>query len=363
MHWLPPQTLNHYGQARRVGVELEFAGLDGKEIAKSIAATLGGDVDFETCFEAQVTNTRLGDFTIELDASYFKEFARAEARTNKQLNDNDSNKNFFENIAEILSNPNTFSSEKSSDVFHPLNLLPQDIVTKAAEWFVPWEIVSPPITIADLSQLAPLITDLQSKGALGTRHTARFAFGVHLNPELPQLDVGTILRYLRAYFCLYDWLYEIEKVDLTRKLTPYIKHFDKKYIQLVVSQTYKPNLTTLIDDYLHYNPTRNRSLDMLPLFRHLDEAKVTSVINDSRIKARPTLHYRLPNCDIDNPQWNIDKTWQNWLKVEALADNDQLLATLCSEFELDLKRITHPLDSKWLNRLQKQFGDTLNMVK
>jgi hypothetical protein len=33
----------------------------------------------------------------------------------------------------------------------------------------------------------------------------------------------------------------------------------------------RPDLDTLIDDYLEYNPTRNRALDFLPLFLHLDE--------------------------------------------------------------------------------------------
>ncbi|OBX33760.1 putative amidoligase enzyme [Halomonas elongata] len=39
---------------------------------------------------------------------------------------------------------------------------------------------------------------------------------------------------------------------------------------------YQPDLRTLIDDYLEYNPTRNRELDLLPLFAYLDPEHPTN---------------------------------------------------------------------------------------
>ena len=76
------------------------------------------------------------------------------------------------------------------------------------------------INFKDISKLKPFIAKLREKGALGTRHALHYAFGVHMNPELPVLDSSTIVSYLRAYFCMFDWIVEKEKIDLARKLTP-----------------------------------------------------------------------------------------------------------------------------------------------
>ncbi|MDP5206870.1 hypothetical protein ORI99_07440, partial [Alishewanella sp. SMS9] len=63
-----------------------------------------------------------------------------------------------------------------------------------------------------------------------------------------------------------------------------------------------------------------------------------------------TLHYRLPNCDIDNPNWDLSKPWQRWLKVEQLADQPKRLAQFIDEFRADYQRLTRDLDKKWLTR-------------
>ncbi|NNL10504.1 MAG: amidoligase family protein, partial [Pseudomonadales bacterium] len=185
----------------------------------------------------------------------------------------------------------------------------------------------------------------------------RYAFGVHLNPELPALDAGTIVNYLRAYFVLYDWIAGQERVDTARKITPYIDHFEKSYIKLVIDPGYAPSVEALIDDYIEHNPTRNRSLDMLPLFAHLDEPRVRAAIDDDRIKARPTFHYRLPNCDIDSPDWNIDLPWSLWLEVEKLACDKARLGEYCQLFAQALERLTHNLDGQWPAKVGKLIDE------
>lgn len=62
----------------------------------------------------------------------------------------------------------------------------------------------------------------RDKGALGTRSAARYAFGLHLNPDLPALNATTLVQYMQAYLCLYDWIYANEEIDVARKVTPYI---------------------------------------------------------------------------------------------------------------------------------------------
>ena len=111
---------------------------------------------------------------------------------------------------------------------------------------------------------------------------------------------------LKSFFCLYDWMIDVERPDLARRVTPYINHFESDYIKLVLNRDYDPTIEQLIDDYLEYNPTRNRNLDMLPLFAFIDEKRVRSVVDDPRVNARPTFHYRLPNTfHYSNSRYNI----------------------------------------------------------
>lgn len=55
---------------------------------------------------------------------------------------------------------------------------------------------------------------------------------------------------------------EMIKPDMARRLTPYIDPFDKEYIERILDPAYVPTMRQLIDDYLDYNPTRNRALDL-----------------------------------------------------------------------------------------------------
>jgi len=274
--WLPPVLEQSEGKQRRIGVEIELAGIEPELLCNSISSLYGGEIKQHTALEYLVTDTKMGDFVVELDTSYLK--ALAEKYKEQNID-------------------NTF-----------VNALPMELITKAAEQIVPWEVVTPPMPISKLNTLTLLLKQLRESGALGTRHALHFAFGVHLNPELPRLDVTTVLSYLRAYFCLYDWI-------------------------------------------VMHDPTRNRSLDMLPLFAYLDKDRVNGAIKDPRIKARPTFHYRLPNCDIDNPEWNIDLPWFLWLHVEKLAAQPQLLATLCDQYTTELAKILNPFGEPWRIRV------------
>jgi hypothetical protein len=223
---------------------------------------------------------------------------------------------------------------------------------------VPLEVVTPPIPMDELARVEELVDGLRSAGARGTGFAWRFAFGMHLNPEMPALDAKTILRYLQAFLCLYDWLLAENRIDITRRLTPYIDAFPKQYVRQIIDGDYDPGLDGLIDDYLAANATRNRALDMLPLFADLDEDRVRSVIDDPRIKSRPTLHYRMPNCEIDEPDWGIGKAWRDWLQVEQLVVDVDRLEALCRRYaevlDAPLSNLLRPWREEvvdWLTKL------------
>ena len=119
------------------------------------------------------------------------------------------------------------------------------------------------------------------------------------------------------------------------------------YARKVVDPSYWPTLDTLIDDYLADNPTRNRALDLLPLFAFVDEARVRRAVQDPLVKARPTFHYRLPNSEIHRPDWDFAGAWNDWLQVERLAADDARLAACCAAYSAYLERPLHRLLSDW----------------
>ncbi len=283
---VPPLYRRGDGDTRRVGVELEYSGLDIESSAKLVKKEFGGKIDPVSAYECKIRDTEFGDFQVELDFGLLKQIGRD-------------------------------AEEAAGD--DEAEQLPERLLASVAEQLVPFEIVTPPLPMDRLHELEVLIDKLRKEGALGTRHSAFYAFGLHLNPEMPDVDAETVLAYMQAFACLYPWLVRVGEIDWSRRFTVYIQPFANDYVRRIIDREYTPGIETLIDDYLEANPARNRALDMLPLFAHIDEKRVRAVVDDERIKPRPTLHYRLPNCEIDIREWSISKPWRQWLQVEHLA--------------------------------------------
>lgn len=325
--WLPPIADKADGSPRRVGVEIELGGLEPEQLAALVQQRFGGDIVEKSPLDWCVENTGFGTFQVELD---------------------------WEDLKSLAQKHVPGSQDDSPGVLRSL----LKMVSRAAETLIPWEVVTPPIAIESLPSLCVLVADLRAHGAIGTHHSPQFAFGVHLNPELPNLEAETITRLFKAYLCLYDWIVMEEGTDIVRRATYFIKHFDYDYIEKVIAPDYWPDLEQLINDYLADNPTRNRSLDLLPLFAHLDKERVMAAVQDPRVQSRPTFHYRLPNCDIDNPDWNLDLPWGLWLEVEKLACDEARLDRFCREYQQELSRVTHRFESRWEQRVAKLLSST-----
>lgn len=321
------QPHNPQHEPRRMGVEIELAGLEPQRIAQIIEQILGGQIQWLSPFEIQLSDTELGDIKLELDSQQIKELGEKSA---------------------IQGNP-----EEDPQSFEKLYI--QAISTLAIN-LVPWEIVTAPIPFKDLPRLEPVIAALREAGAQGTRHAVHYAFGVHLNPELVEHSAEWIVAQMKSFFCLYDWIRKVERTDISRRITPYINHFGKEYICKVLDADYQPNTEQLIDEYLQFNATRNRSLDLLPLFKFLDDERVVQAVQDDRVNARPTFHYRLPNCDIDNPQWELRSSIETWMAVEGLAQHPSL-QTLCDRYLGKLQSIVPVVPQLWADEVEQHLSE------
>ncbi len=312
-----PVTRSFSGAPRRVGVEIELTGPDVEHLVAQVQSVFGGTRRFHSDFEWTLENTEFGTFRIEMDSDLLKKIGRQEEATGE----------WVDHLASLA-------------------------LARLSQGLVPCEIVTPPIPWSRLAELDRLIANLRADGAKGTRDALWNAFGLHLNPEVPSCAADSILAYLRAFLCLHDWLREVEDVDISRRLSPYVRSFDAAFVSQVMAPDYRPNLSTLIDDYLYANPSRNRALDLLPLFTWLDAPRVRSVVTSTLVKARPTYHYRLPNCEIDDPQWGIHQSWNRWCEVEELAADALRLEDVCAAYRLHLESLTPDFLDPWSDKVK-----------
>lgn len=306
------------GNERRVGFELEFAGVELPRLARAVRELYGGEVRSENAFVHSVEHTSLGDFALEVDADLLKK---------RRYRD--------------------FLREIGIPLEGEAGELLDQAMLETASVAVPFELVTPPIPLSRMPELSELEEALRSLGAKGTRASPLYAFGMQFNPEAPSLAAGSVRAHVQAFLLLQEWLKSEIKVDPSRRIAPFIDNFPKSYLELVLDPDYEPAMDALIADYLEHNPTRNRPLDMTCLLAHVDRDTVLAGVREPHlVKPRPAYHYRLPDCRIDDPDWSMALEWNRWVEVERLAADAERLAGLLAEYR------DHPRGPMaWLKRL------------
>ena len=286
------------GRVRRVGVEIELTDLDVEAIASTVADVFDGRVQRENDYLARV-ETDLGTFRIEADLDLLQRVGRSRA-----------------------------AHPGERGVFGAA----RDAVASLAEHIAPYEVVAPPVPYPSLPMLDDLAEALRARGGHGTGAGIFQALGLQLNPQVPSTSAASIHTHLRAYAVLEPWLRQRRATDVTRRVAPFADSYPAAYLERLLERTSPPAIGPLMDEYLRFNPTRNRSLDLLPLFAHLDPERVAEEVDDPRIKPRPTYHYRLPDSRLGDADWRITDEWRHWLVVERTAAAPDLLSELATTY-------------------------------
>jgi hypothetical protein len=315
------------GSPRRIGVEIEMAGVSLDVMARAVRDEFGGRVESVGPAVTHVRDTEFGDFQVELDARVLKDRSYREhlKRLGIELNDEDS--------AAL-----------------------ERWLAEAAGRLVPHEIVAPPLPVAMLPRVDRVRAALQKQGARGTQSSLLYAFGLQLNIEVHSQEPDWLTPILQAFMLLYEALVKTGNIDLTRQLSPYIKPFPGSYVRHILQADYQPDTVQLIDDYLEHNQTRNRPLDMLPLFAEIDRERVLSApVERELIKPRPALHYRLPNCEIDDPDWTLARPFNGWAAVEHLAADPDHLDAARREYLQRPTQALGQLTDEWVKRIREWF--------
>ncbi|WP_299808862.1 amidoligase family protein [uncultured Roseibium sp.] len=283
---------------RRVGVEIEFGGLTAIEAAEVVVAQLGGDIEKIDRHRYRLVGTALGDFKVELDSKY------------------------------------VHSEDDASDLERKVRSFAGDLTGP----IVPTELVTDPLPVSRIGEIDALLDRLVAAGALGTQQL-HLACGLHLNVEWNDRDILPILRILQAYLISSPDLRREIAPDPMRTLLPFIGHFPEDYQDKVLAPDYQPDFKRFVVDYCRANPSKNRELDLLPLLASIDEDTVAEALGHPPEAVRPAFHYRLPNASLGESNWSIEKEWDRWLSVEALAvDEDRLKAALSARKMPDTKQ-------------------------
>lgn len=318
---VPPSTRTADGRIRQVGFELEFSGVDIEAVAAATHAALGGELHQRSAAEYSLEAPQLGRFNIELDWDYLK---RKAALAEEHGDDGDRER--------------------------------VGLLSKAANLIVPLEVVCPPIPITELSRLDVLVECLREAGAVGTDESPMAAYGVHINPEIPRLDARTISAYLRAFALLQWWLAAAHDVDIARRISPYVDFYPEEYVKDLAVEP-PARLDDIFSGYLSHNPTRNRALDLLPLLAEIDPERVRRTVADNKVNARPTFHYRLPNCDIGHEDWSLAEGWNVWVVVERLSDNATRLDELSKAFHEHFRPLLGLDRQRWIEYVDQWLKD------
>ncbi|MCK0149506.1 amidoligase family protein [Marivita sp. S6314] len=276
-----PRPNTQSGEPRRTGVEVEFSGLTMEDTCRTITDHLGGDVVAQDAFLVSIKDTEIGTITVELDTPA------------RHASDNRLVKKGLE-IAQAV---------------------------------VPLEIISEPLELSGLETFNTVIGVLRRAGAAGSRSGALLGFGVHLNPEAVDPNGAFTVATLRAYALLEPYLRHIEDLDLTRRALPFVQPWPDAFVSDLVASP-ATSLSDLFPLMAGHLTTRNHGLDVFPLLKHVDEARFAASFPDDKTSARPTFHFRLPDCRIDEPDWDLTQPWALWHLVETVADTPDLLNDL-----------------------------------
>ncbi|PKQ12799.1 MAG: hypothetical protein CVT70_07280 [Alphaproteobacteria bacterium HGW-Alphaproteobacteria-1] len=243
-----PHPLNAEGKLRRVGVEIELGGVSEAEVARLCADVLGGKTEQQDSHIWAVDGSDIGAIEVYLDI-----FLRNATKTRLR-----------------------------------------DLALDLGREVVPVEIVTEPLDMNGLARLDGLREALRKAGALGSGAGLLFGFGVHFNIEVASESDADTVRPLLAYALIEDWLRAAYPIDEARRLLPFTDPYPTDFVRALITAGPGATRDHVTGLYLTHTPSRNRGLDMLPLFAHFDPGRIAAAIED-KTSARPTFHFRLPD--------------------------------------------------------------------
>jgi hypothetical protein len=283
------------GAGRRVGIEIEFMGPSARCSAQALVAGVGGELVQEDAHAFAVRGSSLGDLAVELDLRY------------------------------------THPQRHGKSLPIRIGLTAAAGLGWLVSGVVPRELIVPPLPIERLAEVDRILDVLRAAGARGRGATLFGSLGLHFNVEVPAGDLRRITAVMVAFGLMESWLRQEVAEGRRRQEQHLPPPYPREFLHRIAAPDYQPDQAGLIDDYLAANPTRDRGLDLLPLFLGLDAPRVRAKLPYEKIASRPVFHYRLPQAHLGVAGWSIAPDWNRWVAVERLAaDSERLAAAACA---------------------------------
>ena len=296
---LPPVIHNQDGEVRKAGFEFEFSGLNLETAAELVRRVFGGRDVPESTFARRVVDTPYGDVTVEIDSTFLKQ------------------KHYERPLRSLGLDLDRLDTQ-------PL----ENLLIGVASNMVPFEIGLPPIPVTELEPLEELRRLLHEHRAEGTRIAALHVRPPH-QPRIPadgRRDAAELSAVVRPPVPVAGRAHPGGHLPPARAVHQLVPAGIRR---LILAEDYPATSDRLIDDYVRFNPTRNRPLDMLPILACLDRERTLSAVEDPHLtRPRPAFHYRMPNSLIDEPDWRVAREWNTWVIVERLANDPEQMDRL-----------------------------------
>jgi hypothetical protein len=268
---------------RIVGVEIEFGGLRPEAVAEIVGRHVGGSQERRDDRTWMLRDTRIGNIEICLDTALGR-----------------SGSTLMKSLVEV------------------------------GRELIPVEIVTEPIPSRSIRELDGLVAMLREEGAKGTTSDLLKSYGLHFNVSVEPLSAQAVVPVVRAFALIEDWLRQIRPIELSRRVLPFVDPYPRSFVDRVVREGAGWDLDSFCAVYLEETPTRNRSLDMLPVIAHHNRGAVDRALgrNARSVKGRPAFHYRLADSRLGDPAWTIAEEWHQWCVIEAVAARSDVLERL-----------------------------------
>jgi len=296
-----PEPNDRAGEPRRVGIEVECGGLPEDRVAELVAEELGGAPRRTGGYVWEVPGGELGRVEVLLDTAMRDRVQGDVGRAGLDL----------------------------------------------GRAVIPVEFVTQPILPEQIPRIDALCRRLAAAGATGTQDGIALGFGVHLNVALAGLDLDGIQPVLTAFALVEDWMRARMRLDPSRRLLPFVDTYPTVLLDRLCDPETTWTLARLMSAYLETAPTRNHALDVLPILKQIDAARVVDAVPAMKTKsARPAWHYRLPDCRIDQEGWSVALEWNRWCWVERVAADPVLMQRLVTAWR-DYRRRRIPVPGQW----------------
>ncbi|MBT9382649.1 amidoligase family protein [Pseudooceanicola sp. CBS1P-1] len=301
-----PTARDAEGKIRLLGVEVEFGGLTEGRAARILARETGGTLG-RNGTDYRVSGTPFGDCKLYMDTAYRDERETAFARAALDF----------------------------------------------ARNFVPVELVTAPFDPARLPQLDAVIRKFHAAGAVGTEQGLFLGFGVHLNIQTIADEPHHLWSVTTAFALLEPLLRRSWPIHINRRVLPFVDPYPASLRDALAARLLEmpfPDVDALEDIYLQHAPSRNHALDLLPALAHHDPALEGRAFGSSKgVSGRPAFHYRMPDSRLGDPDWSLVAEWALWTRIEALAEDREMLLRLCAAWGAMREHLTFG-NSDWAGR-------------